>query len=151
MPGPDPVTLRYGTGGWLGVSHALIVLAGLAAILLSPAGWAWKASSVLALIFAAAGLYFSSTRPKRRGTVRLLPDGTAKMWPLLGRPVTGILKSNAWASRWLSVVPIYDAERRKNHYCVVSAFANRRDVYRRLLVILRMGSSSIITEKNSWI
>jgi len=151
VTGRDPVILRFGSGRWLGVFHISITLAGAFAVLLSPAGWLWKTGTLLILVFASAWLYRHSTRPEYRGTVRLLPDGMAEIHPERGCAVIGILKSNAWVSRWLCVVPLRDVERRKVHYCVVSASANSRDSYRRLLVALRMGSSPTIAETNSWL
>lgn len=151
VTGRDPVILRFGPGCWLSVVHVSITLAGAAAVLLSPAGWHWKTGTLLILVWVSAWLYWLSTRPGQRGTLRLLPDGTAEIRPERGGAVIGTLEGNAWASRWLCVVSLRDRESRKLHYCVVSASANPRDAYRRFLVILRMGSFPTIAQTNSWI
>ncbi|MBT8047909.1 MAG: hypothetical protein HKN57_02850 [Xanthomonadales bacterium] len=147
MPGPDPIRLCFGMSRRLKFAHVLIALAGLLAILQSPAGWPWQAGSLLLLGCAVGGLYAWFAWRPQRGVMLLLPDGTAEIQWLKGSSRRVALDTRAWATRWFCVLPLLEAENGRHHHCVVCASENRPDAYRRLLVTLRMRTSPTIVER----
>jgi hypothetical protein len=123
---------------------------GVVAILVTPAALGWKLCSVLALFFTASTGFVFSLKESQSGSIDLIQDGTALVETREGRRFQAQLKENAWATRWLCVLTLFEQESGRHYYCVICASENSPDEYRRLLKYLNMRTSTAIHQKATW-
>jgi len=147
---PDGIELRQGCGRWMRASHATTSLLAATVILASAA----PAMLAVGLLAALLMLHVTTARRLRRAAaavpgIRLFDDGTAALLTPAGA-VPALLGGCAWASRWISVVPIQPLDGRRRVFCIVCRSGNPADAYRRLLVMLRMRDGQDPTSRWGW-
>jgi hypothetical protein len=147
---PETLELKFGTSRWLNAAHLGISALGAVAILVAPTNWGWKLLTLFGLVFATLIGLFQSRADSRSGTVILHLDGTSRVITRDGKAVRARLNENAWVSRWLCVLKLFEPRRSKHYHCVICASENSPDEYRRLLKFLNMRSSATVHQKATW-
>jgi hypothetical protein len=135
---PDRIELRGGACGWL--AQLQWVVATVAAILLLTLStpWHWKLATWAALSFVYGFLLRHNTQrhPPSRLLMRL--DGTLLLLNA-GVELDGVVEG-AWVSRWLCVIHWTATGDNRRQHSLVCASDNTPDDFRRLLVLLRLGT-----------
>jgi hypothetical protein len=147
---PSNLILRFGTSRLLKALPLAISVIGVIAILISPAGWAWKISVLAALAGTIICVNVQSRGHYESGTIALFSDGTARLKSADSQQLRANLLENAWTSQWFCVVALIEPESSRHYYCVVCASENVSDEYRRLLRFLHMRTSSPEIHKVNW-
>ena len=150
MPAVDSVILRFGLSSRLRVIQFVAASLGAVAIMISPSGLTWKICAWLALAFATIWAQVSSKKKSRSGWFELLQDGTAQMRFRDGNKSLALLQENAWATRWLCVLTLFEPDSGSNYHCVICASESKPDEYRRLLKFLNMRTSTATLQKAHW-
>jgi len=124
----------------LAISHLAITVLAAGGVLGSVDDKSWATGLALLLItVSAAGLWRMAVHSPV-GRLRLYTDGSGILTGSVGRvPVEQ--RPGAWATRWLSVVPLARLDSGSILRCVVCRSGNRAGAYRRLLAWLRLRSS----------
>ncbi len=140
MDGP-PETLLVNTGaaGWL--IHAPLMLAVVAGLglLTAPTSTVAKLAALAALT---AGYRICSNgwrRAAHPGRLQLFRDG----WAILeqaGKEQHAEAAGSPWVTPWICVIPLKTAAGAAMMPCMVCASGNRPEDFRRLRVLLRLGS-----------
>ena len=146
----DCLDVRFGISRRLQVAFLLLVSLGLLAILITPAGWAWKFGSILLLILASISVHTGSVHQSRAGAIHLLSDGAALLRTDSGQEINAIQGRHSWVSRWICVVTLYVVDNNTKHHCVICAAENLPDDYRRLLKLLRMRTAPEDAHRMIW-
>ncbi len=150
MARADFLNIRFGTSGWLQVTHLLLALLGLLAILINPANWMWKLGSIFLLLLVSFFVHAWSAHKNRSGVIHLYPDGAALIHTASGQEVNAVLGPHSWVSRWICVLSLYDVDNLAKHHCVICASENHPDEYRRLLKLLRMRTPPAAAQRMIW-
>ncbi len=136
------LALRFGYSRWLKAVEFLVTVLGLLAIVSTPTHWGWKLGCACLLVLFHAGAGHRARSARYSGTLRLFRDSTALVRNRDGHETTAFRGSQAWVSRWVSVVPLFEPDGGMRHYCVICASENGPGEYRRLLQWLRMSAST---------
>ena len=136
----DGVELRQVPARWMRLSHLAASLLAATAVLISPAGLAAK----LLMLGALPVVHFTTARRARRAAeyaprIRLFEDGGASILTRSGA-IPASLRGGAWSSRWFSVIRLTRLDGQGRLDCIICRSANSDDAYRRLRVMLRLGS-----------
>jgi len=135
---PDRIQLRSGACRWLAQLQLLVtVVAALLLLTLSTPGH-WKLGTLAALFFVHGFVvrHNALRHPPSRLLMRL--DGTL-LHKSAGIEMDGVV-AGAWVSRWLCVIHWSTAEDRRQQHSLVCASNNRPEDFRRMRVLLRLGS-----------
>ena len=146
----DCLDVRFGISRRLQVAFLLLVSLGLLAILITPAGWAWKFGSILLLILASISVHAWSVHQSQAGAIHLLSDGAALLRTDSGQEINAIQGRHSWVSRWICVVTLYVVDNNMKRHCVICASENCPDDYRRLLKLLRMRTAPEDAHRMIW-
>jgi hypothetical protein len=138
VPAVDSLTLRFGLSSGLRVIQFVAASLGAVAIMAAPAALGWKFGAWSALVFVTLWAQAASTRKSHSGSLELLQDGTMHMRFHDGKKSLALLKENAWAIRWFSVLTLFEQDSGRHYHCVVCASENAPNQYRRLLQYLNM-------------
>jgi hypothetical protein len=151
MPAADSVmVLRFGPGNWLRAVHFFVSALGVVAILLTPSGLDWQLGALSSLVLVSYLVHAVGMSQRQSGWIELLQDGSAQVRAQDGQKHALFLSENAWVIRWLCVVTLFEPDSRKRYHYVVCATENSLDEYRRLLMFLKMRSSTTHLEKARW-
>lgn len=150
MNGVDTLALNFGLSQRFRFAQVMVAITGLMGVLWCPASVFWKFSAIFLLMLSAWRIDRLTAHPDRSGMIRLCIDGTARLRTASGYNARVLLKANNWTSRWLCVLALYEVDHNRHHYCVICASDNFNDQYRRLLVLLRMGSPDAGLQKATW-
>jgi hypothetical protein len=123
---------------------------GAVAIMIAPSGLTWKICAWSALAFVTLWVQASSKKKSRSGWFELLQDGTAQMRFHDGKKSLALLHENAWITRWLCVLTLFEPDNGRNYHCVICASESTPDDYRRLLKFLNMRTSTATLQKANW-
>lgn len=145
----DWLEIRFGRSAWMDAAEALLALAALAAILISPANGAWKLACASLLLAGYLVLRRLAAGKNRAGFLRLFEDGTARIVSD-GRSRAALATPDGWASRWFSVVTLQEIPGGRHRRCLVCRSENHPDDYRNLLKFLRMRSTSADGQRMTW-
>lgn len=131
-----------GGAHWLSAGHVLLTMAGLLAILVSPADWKFRLFSVCVLITASILLHRKTVRTEIRGRALLYTDGSVLLVRSTGQISHAIAGEHAWVSRWISVMPVLENPGGRKLHCLVCRCNHHRADYRRFLTFLRMRTAA---------
>jgi hypothetical protein len=139
MTAPDVIDLQVGSSRWLRASPWLVGTLGASVTLLSTVAIGLKMLLLCSLGLACAACIRAARREQAFTGLRLHTDGRAVLFAEAGA-VPGTLALGGWCSRWFCVVTFVDTLGGRRFRCLLCRSRNSSDVYRRLLVRLRMGS-----------
>jgi hypothetical protein len=146
----DGVEARQGQGLWMRGAHLGASLLAAVAIFIAPTGLWIK----LLLLGGLPVVYLATARRMRRSAqyaprIRLFEDGSASILTRSGA-VPALLQGGVWSSRWFSAFRLERLDGRGPVDCIVCRSANPADAYRRLQVILRLGSGPDAAVRRGW-
>ncbi len=139
--------LNFGLSNRFLVLQIGVAALGAAAILASPASWAWKSGLLFVLLISAIALHMVSAGPGQSGAICLQPEGDGRMRCRDGREIDVIFSTSAWVTRWLCVLTVFERDPYRQYHCVICASENDANQYRRLLGYLRLRVSSATVHK----
>jgi len=134
------IELNAGVDSWFKTLYSLVVLLAVLAILTVHTPWPIRLTVLGALLLFCC---FSSWQIHRQKTIRQLriySNGAVTLISRTRQEFPGILESESWTTRWVSIVPVGRFDRWRTHRLLVCARANNVSDYRRLIKRLRLGS-----------
>lgn len=152
MAGAKSLKLSFGLSNRFLLLQIVFAALGVAAILSSPASWAWKSIFLPVLILSAIAVHVAATRPWKFGIISLHPDGTGHISSPGWREGSITVGANAWVTRWLCVLTVFEQGRDRQYHCIICASENDAIHYRQLVGYLRMrvASETIHKAGRSW-
>jgi len=135
------IELNAGVDSWFITLYSLVALLAVLAILTVHTPWSVKFTALGALCLFCC---FSSWRIHQQISIRQLRIYSSGAVTLISRTrqeIPGILESDSWTTRWVSIVPVGRFDRWKTHRVLVCARANNASDYRQLIKRLRLDSS----------
>lgn len=150
MARPETLEIRFGPARWLLAASLITALLGLLAIVLSPAGWAWKSGTSALLIVVTLLAHVQTNRTRQSGVMRLYSDSVLHYLSIDGKRGLASLEGNNWTSRWFSVLSLLEEQGGSRRFYIVCSSQNPPDEYRRLLRFLRMRTAAPDTHRISW-
>ena len=136
------IELETGSDSWLKKLYFFIVLLAVLAILTAATTWLIKFATLGALILF---LYFSSWQVHHQTAIRQLRiynNGTVTLTSGSGQEFLGILESDSWTTKWVSIVPVGRFDRWRVQRCLVCSSRNNASDYRQLMKKLRLGAGN---------
>ncbi len=123
---------------WLGRLQLLLTSAAAILLLTISTPWPWKLGTLAALFFVHGFLLRHNARRHAPSSLLMRVDG-ALLQESAGIGLDGLV-DGAWVSRWLCVIHWTATGDSRRQHSLVCASNNRPEDFRRLLVLLRLGS-----------
>ncbi len=136
------ITLEAGVDSWFKILLTLLVLLATMGILAANTPWIIKFASLLVLLLF---LGLSRWQAQHRAPIcqlQIYSNGTLSLFAKNGEEFPGILESDSWTTRWISVVPAGRFDRWQTQRLIICASRNSDSDYRQLIRILRLGSGT---------
>ncbi len=141
--GPDKwVELEAGVDSWFKILYFGLASLAVLALLIAHAAWSVKLIilSVLLLFF-----WFVSRQMVHQKSIcrlRIYSNATVTLISRSGQEFPGILESDNWSTRWVSVVRVGRFDRWRTQRLLVCASLNNASDYRQLSKRLRLGAGN---------
>lgn len=135
------IELEAGVDSRFKVLWLLVAVLSVLAIFIANTSWPIKLMTLgaLALFCCFSGWQMHHRNGIRR--LRIYRNGTVTLISRSGLEFPGILESDSWTSRWISVVPVGRFDHWRTQRLLVCASRNHATDYRQLLKSLRLGAA----------
>lgn len=134
--------LQTGADSWLKALFLLLALLATTGILVANTAWLIKLTGLLLLFLYFVFTWWQMLRQESTRQLRIFSNATVSLIDNVGEECPGILESNSWTTRWVSVVPVGRFDRWRTQRILVCASRNKASEYRQLIRVLRLGSGS---------
>lgn len=141
--GPDKfIELETGVGTWFRILYFFVALLAVLAILTANTGWFIKLTALGALFLFCCFSNWQIRQQKSICKLRIYSNCTVTLIGRTGQEFPGILESDNWTTRWISVVPVGRFDRWGTQRLLVCASRNHTSDYRQLIKKLRLGAGN---------
>ena len=125
------IELETGVDSWFKKFYFSVALLAVLAILIANTTWSIRLSVLVALLLFFCFFSWQMYLQKTIRHLRIYSNGTVTLISRTRQEFPGMLESNNWTTRWVSIVPVGRFDR-----------WNSASVYRQLLKRLRLGTGS---------
>ncbi len=133
------IELEAGVDSWLKTLYFLTALLTVLALLIAHTAWSIKLIALGALFLFLCLFSWQMVQQKCISRLRIYSNGTVTLISRTGQEFPGILKSDNWTTKRVSVVPVGRFDRWQTQRLLVCASRNNAFDYRQLSKWLRLG------------
>jgi hypothetical protein len=138
--GPDKfIELQAGVDSWFKILYFLVALLAALAILTANTTWSIKLTALGALFLFFCFSSWQMYHQKSIRQLRIYSNGSVTLISRTSQEFPGILESDNWTTRWVSIVPVGRFDRWRTQRLLVCASRNNASDYRQLIKRLRLG------------
>jgi len=135
------IELNAGVDSWFKTLYSLVAVLAVLAILTVHTPWSIKLTALGALFIFCCFSSWQIHRQKTISQLRIYSSGAVTLISRTRQEFPGILESDSWSTRWVSIVPVGRFDRWGTHRLLVCARANNASDYRQLIKRLRLDAS----------
>jgi hypothetical protein len=132
------IELQAGIDSWFKILYFCVALLATLAILTANTAWPIKLTALGALFLFLCISGWQMHHQKIIRQLRIHSNGTVTLTSSSGQEFPGILESNNWTTRWVSIVPVGRFDRWGTQRLLVCASRNSTFDYRQLIKRLRL-------------
>jgi hypothetical protein len=136
------IELEAGVDSWFKTLYFVVALLTVLAILTAHTAWSIKLAALGALFLFFCFFSWQMHHHKAIRRLRIYSNGTVTLISRTSQEFPGVLESNNWTTRWISIVPVGRFDRWRTQCLLVCASRNNASVYRQMLKRLRLGAGN---------
>ena len=136
------IELNAGVDSWFKTLYSLVALLAVLAILTVHTPWSIKLTALGALFIFCCFSTWQIHRQKTISQLRIYSSGAVTLISRTRQEFPGILESDSWTTRWVSIVPVGRFDRWGTQRLLVCAGANNASDYRQLIKWLRLDAGN---------